>query len=134
MKSLLVTIAVLIMAASLSWADNAGIQLTPSHYKDYLEVKTPVVLLGIVHVKAQDVERFIEINKKYKKTMLVQTGNLAWSLDQSLSNSSEFIWIEEWRDGRSLARHIESATVRELSAEVKLLSEGPTSVIILRKN
>lgn len=126
------------VVSSMCWAEDTNVQLTnvqltTAKYKDYLNVKTPLVLVGIARVKAEDVGRFVSIARSYRKTMRSQKGNLAWSLDHSLSNSTEFMWVEEWKDGRSLAEHIESAAVKELSSKVNGFYANPMSVVILMK-
>ncbi len=134
MKTIIATLAALMLQAAQA-KPVEPIQLKGSDYKAYVEVKTPVTFVGIAKVAKKDVEKFKAIAKSYEPTMRAQIGNIYYDLQQSLSDETEFMWIEEWKDGKSLADHMDSQAVGQLLGKIGgMFAPGFPKIVILKKN
>lgn len=135
MKSILTAIAALMMTQITFASTKDPIRLTGSDYKAYVDVKTPVTFVGIAKVAPENAEKFKSIAKSFEPIMRAQSGNIYYDLQQSLSDKTEFMWIEEWKDGKSLADHMDSKAVSQLLGKIGgLFSPGFPKIVILKKN
>ena len=134
MKTIIAALVALMMQNAQAKATEP-IQLKGSDYKAYVDVKSPVTFVGIAKVAKKDVEKFKAIAKSYEPVMRGQSGNIYYDLQQSLSDETEFMWIEEWKDGKSLADHMDSQAVSQLLGKIGgMFSPGFPKIVILKKN
>jgi quinol monooxygenase YgiN len=133
MKSLI--IAALLVTGSAKAEVSAPFQLTTVNYKDYAGVKERVTFVAIAKIKTGEAERFKKIVQGLQPTMRAQAGNISYDLHQSLGSENEFLFVEEWADGRSMNAHMASAAVAELFAKAgSLFESGFPKILILKKN
>lgn len=135
MNAIIGLIAALALNQPAQATTSEPFRLDIANYQEYRQVKSPVTFVAIAKVKAGQAEQFKKIVNSLVNVMRTQEGNISYDLHQSLSDGSEFLFIEEWKSGKDMANHMDSDAVRELVSKAGALFEtGFPKFLILKKN
>jgi quinol monooxygenase YgiN len=133
MKKLIASLAALMMSQAVLAEVSAPFQMSTANYNDYRGVKTPVIFLGFAKIQPNQVENFKAIADSFVNIMRAQAGNVSYDYHQSLSDSTEFFFVEEWESGKALADHMDSKAVGQLVSQVGPLFAQDLKIVILNK-
>lgn len=62
-----------------------------------------------------------------------EKGNISYTLFEDTENAGEYVLIEEWEDGESLAAHFESEHFKRIVPEIQRLLVKPSVVNVYKK-
>ncbi len=135
MKYMVLLLAGLIAGQSAYSEVSPPFQINTAKYQDYRGVNSPLSFVGIAKVAPKDVQRFKSKVDSMIPVMRAQPGNRSYEYMQSMSDSTEFVFVEEWDNGAHLADHMDSAAVGDLLSVVgPMFNNGFFKIMILKKN
>ena len=85
------------------------------------------------YVKPEKVQEFMGLCKKLVEASLKDEGCINYGLYQELENSGILTFLEEWKDERSLDKHLNSNHFKEIFPLLSEYLEKETEVNIYRK-
>jgi len=85
------------------------------------------------YVKPEKVQEFMGLCKKLVEASLKDEGCINYGLYQELENSGILTFLEEWKDERSLDKHLNSNHFKEIFPLLSEYLEKDTEVNIYRK-
>ncbi len=106
--------------------------------KQVIRIKKLVVLLTIrvvakSYVKPKKIQEFIGLCKKLVDETIKEEGCIEYGLYQELNNSKILTFLEEWRDERSLDKHINSNHFKEIFPLFSECLEKETEISVYNK-
>ncbi len=135
MKALFAILAGLMIGQSALAAPSTPFRLNTADYNDFRNTQGPVTFVAIAKVQKKDVEAFKAVVESLVGTMRAQQGNIYYEMHQSLTDSTEFLFLEEWESGKDMADHMDSAAVKELVAKAgAMFKPGFPKFLVLKKN
>lgn len=103
-----------------------------ANYQDYQTVETRLTQVAIAKIRPERIQDFKRVVNRLLTRLQAQEGNLGYTYSQNQEDPSEFIFHENWLNGRSIKKHMESELIQEFFGEVGSYFEpGFPQLIIL---
>ena len=99
--------------------------MRPTRIRDFkMSKKEKIVIVARLTVKTGQEKAFLDVASKLVNATRIEDGNLFYTLYQSVENSTEFIFYEEYKDDAAVKTHLSSAHFAAFAEAIKEMTVG----------